>query len=112
MHDQTSHNLQGNLLDDTDLIRVLATTKAAAGEVAERLAGANETDRQIRAACEEFRPVAQRATVLYFLMADFSIINCMYQTSLPQVMLISRHLLRRLSILPTTTVSVAVQFAV
>ena len=79
---------QGNLLDDTELIQVLAVTKATAAEVTEKLAGANETDRQIRMACEEFRPVAQRAALLYFLIADFSVVNCMYQTSLPQVLLL------------------------
>ena len=81
--------MQGNLLDDTELIQVLATTKATAAEVTEKLAGANETDRQIRMACEEFRPVASRATLIYFLIADFSVVNCMYQTSLPQVSFLS-----------------------
>ena len=67
------------------MIDVLAVTKRTAAEVSEKLTGASETDRQIRIACEEFRPVAHRATLLYFLIADFSVANCMYQTSLPQV---------------------------
>jgi len=63
---------------------VLASTKATAGEVNERLAGASEAKRRISDACEEFRPVARRATLIYFLIAQFSSVNCMYQTSLAQ----------------------------
>lgn len=76
--------LQGNLLDDTELIDVLAITKQTAGEVNERLTGASETNKKINEACEEYRPVAHRATLIYFLIAEFSVVNCMYQTSLNQ----------------------------
>ena len=77
-------HLQGNLLDDTELIDVLAVTKQTAGEVNERLTGASETNKKINEACEEYRPVAHRATLVYFLIAEYSVVNCMYQTSLNQ----------------------------
>ena len=64
---------------------MLAVTKATSAEVTERLKGASETEIKIKDACEEFRPVAHRATLLYFLIAEFSTVNCMYQTSLAQV---------------------------
>lgn len=72
------------MLDDTELIDVLAVTKQTAGEVNERLTGASETNKKINEACEEYRPVAHRATLVYFLIAEFSVVNCMYQTSLNQ----------------------------
>jgi len=77
-------NSQGNLLDDTELIDVLAVTKQTAGEVAEKLSNASETNKKINEACEEYRPVAHRATLVYFLIAEFTVVNCMYQTSLAQ----------------------------
>ena len=77
-------NSQGNLLDDTELIDVLAITKQTAQEVTEKLNNASETNRKINDACEEYRPVAHRATLIYFLIAEFSFVNCMYQTSLAQ----------------------------
>ncbi|GFR42148.1 hypothetical protein Agub_g3000 [Astrephomene gubernaculifera] len=77
-------NSQGNLLDDTELIDVLAVTKQTAQDVSEKLANASETNKRINEACEEYRPVAHRATLIYFLIAEFSVVNCMYQTSLAQ----------------------------
>ena len=76
----------GNLLDDTELVDVLALTKATATEVAAKMETASETRRGITAACEEYRPAAHRAMLLYFIVTDLSGVNCMYQTSLSQFM--------------------------
>jgi len=75
---------QGNLLDDTELIEVLANTKKGSQEVNTKLQVASETNEKITEACEEFRPVAHRAALIYFLIAEFSSVNTMYQTSLFQ----------------------------
>jgi dynein heavy chain len=56
-----------------------------AAQVSQKLVGASEARHRIEEACEEYRPVARRAQILYFLILQFSVVNCMYQTSLAQV---------------------------
>jgi len=74
----------GSLLEDDELIGVLANTKAKAEEVKEKLTAADETKKNINEKREQFRPVATRGAVLYFAIVEMSLVNCMYQVSLEQ----------------------------
>ena len=79
---------EGNLLDDLELIGVLADTKAKATEVNEKLIAAADMKRGINEKREQYRPVATRGSVLYFSIVDTSLVNCMYQISLDQFLTI------------------------
>merc|ERR1719473_1775163 len=68
-------NSTGNLLDDTELIEVLANTKAKAKEVEQKLADAAEKEIEINEKREQFRPVATRGSLMYFNMTEMTLVS-------------------------------------
>ncbi len=48
-----------------------------------RVNEAEVTERSINEAREHYRPAATRGSILYFVVADLSLISPMYQFSLP-----------------------------
>nr|XP_020145462.1 dynein heavy chain 11, axonemal [Microcebus murinus] len=73
---------EGSFLDDTKLVERLEETKATAAEIERKVIEAKENERKINEARECYRPVAARASLLYFLINDLRKVNPIYQFSL------------------------------
>ncbi|XP_053319883.1 dynein axonemal heavy chain 2 [Spea bombifrons] len=76
----------GSLLDDVQLVNTLKTSKVTASEVSEQLETSEETEEKIDTAREAYRPCAQRASLLFFVLNDLGRIDPMYQFSLDSYM--------------------------
>ncbi|XP_015272477.1 PREDICTED: dynein heavy chain 17, axonemal [Gekko japonicus] len=72
----------GNFLGDTALVENLETTKRTAMEIEEKVKESKITEVQINEARENYRPAAERASLLYFILNDLNKINPIYQFSL------------------------------
>ncbi|XP_076651590.1 dynein heavy chain 2, axonemal kl-2 [Halictus rubicundus] len=76
-------NVAGDsLLDDLDLLSTLQSSKATATSITESLIVSEQTEKEIDLARNEYRPCAQRAAILFFVLNDTSLIDPMYQFSL------------------------------
>ncbi|NWI40584.1 DYH17 protein, partial [Picathartes gymnocephalus] len=72
----------GDFLRDTALVENLEITKRIAKEIEEKVKEAKVTEVQINVARENYRPAAERASLLYFILSDLCKINPIYQFSL------------------------------
>uniref|UniRef100_A0A8C5X999 Dynein axonemal heavy chain 17 n=2 Tax=Malurus TaxID=55806 RepID=A0A8C5X999_9PASS len=72
----------GDFLRDTALVENLEITKRTAKEIEEKVKEAKVTEVQINVAREHYRPAAERASLLYFILSDLGKINPIYQFSL------------------------------
>uniref|UniRef100_A0A8C9ZTH7 Dynein, axonemal, heavy polypeptide 9 like n=1 Tax=Sander lucioperca TaxID=283035 RepID=A0A8C9ZTH7_SANLU len=73
---------ESNFLGDNELVEKLETTKHTAAEIEMKVLEAKVNEVKINEAREHYRPVAVRASLLYFIMNDLNKINPMYQFSL------------------------------
>ncbi|XP_058455827.1 dynein beta chain, ciliary-like isoform X2 [Malaya genurostris] len=71
-----------NVLEDATLVLNLEKTKKTAAEVEIKVREGKKTSEQIDVARESYRPAAERASILYFILNDLHKINPIYQFSL------------------------------
>ncbi|KAL0116299.1 hypothetical protein PUN28_011253 [Cardiocondyla obscurior] len=71
-----------DILNDVALVENLETTKKTASEIEAKAIEAKMTATKIDEARESYRPVATRASLLYFILNDLNKINMLYQFSL------------------------------
>ncbi|KAI9356982.1 dynein heavy chain and region D6 of dynein motor-domain-containing protein [Zopfochytrium polystomum] len=85
LEDEILHLLstaQGSLLDDEKLVNALQSSKSTSEDVTNQLVISEQTEKRIDAAREGYRPCAERASVLYFVLNGMGFIDTMYQFSL------------------------------
>jgi dynein heavy chain len=73
---------QGNILDDEELINILAESKITSATIATRVAEAEVTEVAVNKARGGYSTIATRGSLLYFVVADLAVVDPMYQYSL------------------------------
>jgi dynein heavy chain len=65
-------------LDEDTLIDMLKNSKKVSAEIQERIASAAIVEVEIKKTREAYIPAAVRGSIVYFVVADLSMINAMY----------------------------------
>ncbi|XP_059176449.1 dynein axonemal heavy chain 6-like [Physella acuta] len=73
---------EGNILDNEELINTLNDSKVTSAVIKQRLAESETTEEKISVAREKYRCVAERGSVMYFVVSDMGEVDPMYQFSL------------------------------
>jgi hypothetical protein len=79
---QIVSNAGSDILDDDTAIDTLKRAQKTSADIAAQIAASETTEKQIAQFRTTFASVADRAALLYFCAADFSIVDPMYQFSL------------------------------
>jgi dynein heavy chain len=74
--------VQGNILDDEEIIITLGASKITSETINKRMVDAKATNESITKARNQYKAVSARGTILYFAIVDLSLIDPMYQWSL------------------------------
>jgi len=82
LHGLTKNKQISDILNSDELINVLDESKEVSDEISGRLAESAITEKEIDEKRETFRPVAFRASILFFAIVDLAVIDPMYQYSL------------------------------
>ena len=72
----------GIILDNVELINVLASSKTTSTVINERVVESEKTEIEINNLRNKYKPMAVRGSIIYFVIADFTIVDPMYQYSL------------------------------
>jgi hypothetical protein len=79
---QIVSNAGADILEDDAAIDTLTRAQKTSADITQQMAASQKTERQIGEFKGKFEVVAKRAALLYFCVADFSVIDPMYQFSL------------------------------
>jgi len=71
-----------NPLEDESLVQTLQKSKSTSESISKQMQKSLQTEKKIDAARNQYRLAANRASILYFVLTDLSLIDPMYQFSL------------------------------
>ena len=80
-----SESTEEQILDEDNLINVLENSKKTSKEINERMAQSLVVEEEINKTRNQYRTVAIRGSILYFVIADLAGIDPMYQYSLAYI---------------------------
>lgn len=84
-----------DILDNEELIETLNNSKETSAIIVTRLIESEATERKISIAREKYQSVANRGSVLYFVVANLAHIDPMYQFSLKYFSQVNNIIARR-----------------
>jgi dynein heavy chain 1 len=76
------NNAKGEILENDELIQTLESLKKESGEIAEQAAKTDETLEEIQEVSNEYKPLAQMTSRIFFSLESMGNIHYLYQYSL------------------------------